>query len=257
MNLAFRQHLQDELLKRAKKNARFSIRAFARQLELEPSSLAQILNGKRKLTFKMCERLSLKLGISPSKLVALMKAEAPRVTHFDRFNKINEDAFRTIADWHNFAILELTRTDGFKGNINWIARVLGITTAEAHTAVERLKRLNYLSVDTEGRWKDSLSSAVNSGNEYSTPAFREHQKQILTKAVEALENVPYDERVQSSMMLVGSRERVTEAKRRILNFIEELDEYMKNGDTHDEVYSISVSLFPLSKIKLKKIRSKL
>jgi plasmid maintenance system antidote protein VapI len=252
-NPGFRHFLQDELLKRAKKNPSFSIRAFARQLGVEPSSLAQILGEKRKLTDRMCLRISERLGLSPKKVQTLMKREIPGASaeNFQGFKKIQEDAFRVISDWYYYAILELTRTESFQGNVNWIASVLGLSTAEAHTAIERLKRLGYLKINEAGKWVDAMGSAHNLGNEYSAPAFREHQKQILKKAADALEQVEYDERVQSSMVLTGSRERVAEAKRKILNFIEELDEFMKTGPSRDEVYSISVSLFPLSKINSK------
>ncbi len=248
-NESFREFLQDELIKRAKKNSRFSVRAFARQLNIEASSLAQILGGKRNLTDKMCARIGEQLNLNPNKIRSLMKSSVPFRGDFAGFKRMEEDAFRVIADWYYYAILELIRTDSFKGDLKWIARTLGISTAETHSAVERLKRLKYLEIDSAGNWHDRLGSAHNLGNEKTAPAYREHQKQILKKAVSALDDIAYEERVQSSMMLVGDRKRIAEAKRRILNFIEELDEYMKSGETHDEVFALSVSLFPVSKTK--------
>lgn len=248
-NEAFKQYLQDELLRRAKKNPRFSIRAFARQLGVEPSSLAQILSGKRPLTEKMCARLADRLSLRPSRVRSLLKAPARAGAQFSSFQSLGEDAFQVIADWHYYAILELTRVRDFKPSTAWIARVLGLTPSVVVASVERLKKLGYLRVDpATGRWSDALGSAVNAGYQNTAPAFREHQRQILSKAAEALDNIPYEERVQSSMTLVGSRDRVAEAKRRILNFIEELDEFMKSTDTPEEVYSLSVSLFPLSQV---------
>jgi len=59
----FRSFLQDELEKRCKKNPRFSLRAFARTLEVEPSALSKILHGKRALTPKMLMRMANQLGL--------------------------------------------------------------------------------------------------------------------------------------------------------------------------------------------------
>jgi len=59
----FRAFLQDELEKRCKKNPRFSLRAFARTLEVEPSALSKILHGKRALTPKMLLRMASQLGL--------------------------------------------------------------------------------------------------------------------------------------------------------------------------------------------------
>lgn len=246
---AFKQFLQDELLRRAKKNPRFSIRAFARQLAVEPSSLAQILSGKRPLTERMCARIADKLSLRPSRVRSLLKGAVRPAAQFTTFHELSEDAFQVIADWHYYAILELTRVRDFKPSIPWIARVLGLPAAVIVSSIERLKKLGYLRVDAAtGQWVDHLGSAVNHGNQNTAPAFREHQRQILAKAQEALDNIPYEERVQSSMTLVGSRDRVAEAKRRILTFIEELDEFMKSTDAPEEVYSLSVSLFPLSQV---------
>jgi plasmid maintenance system antidote protein VapI len=59
----FRSFLQNELDKRCKKNPRFSLRAFARTLEVEPSALSKILHGKRALTPKMLMRMANQLGL--------------------------------------------------------------------------------------------------------------------------------------------------------------------------------------------------
>lgn len=248
-NEQFRKALQSEFEKKTKKNRLFSIRSFAQQLEIEPSSLAQILSGKRKLTDKMCSRLGAKLGFSPLKVRALMKEAYARSETFPSFKKLSEDAFRVVSDWHYYAILELIACEEFKGTTSWIAKTLGLSFAETLSAIERLKRLNYLEITPEGVWIDRLGDANNLGNEFKAPAFTENQRQVLKKATEALDKVSYEERVQSSMTLAGSSEKVAEAKIKILNFIEELDAFMKSGTSKDEVFTISVSLFPLSQIK--------
>jgi plasmid maintenance system antidote protein VapI/DNA-binding Lrp family transcriptional regulator len=247
-NEQFLKALQSVFVKKTKQNPLFSIRSFAHQLQIEPSSLAQILSGKRKLTDKMCKRIGTKLGFSPLKMRVLMKEVEPRNDSFEDFNKLGEDAFKVISDWHYYSILELTYCDEFRGSIQWISRVLGLSFAETLDAVERLKRLNYLEITADGKWVDRLGDSNNLGNEFKAPAFTEHQRQVLHKALKALDETSYEKRVQSSMTVAVSQEKVAEAKSRILNFIEELDAFLKSGQTKDEVYTISFSLFPMSKI---------
>jgi uncharacterized protein (TIGR02147 family) len=247
-NAHFLKALQSEFVKKTKKNQLFSIRSFAQQLGVEPSSLSQILSGKRRLTDKMCERLGAKLGFSPLKIRMLMKDVELKNEKFKSFNVLGEDAFKVISDWHYYAILELTYCDEFQGNIQWIGKVLGLSFAVTLDAVERLKRLNYLEVTSEGKWIDCLGDSNNLGNEFKAPAFTEHQRQVLKKALEALDKTSYEKRVQSSMTVAVSKEKVAEAKSRILNFIEELDAFLKSGPTKDEVYTISFSLFPMSNV---------
>jgi uncharacterized protein (TIGR02147 family) len=247
-NLLFRKALSDELVKRSKKNPQYSIRSFAQQLQIESSSLSQILSGKRKLTDKMCQRLGLRLGFSPIKMRTLTRKFSEVTTSFDHFGKLEDDAFKVISDWYYYAILELTYCDEFKGSTRWISKVLDLPFTKTLDAVERLKRLNYLEITPEGKWIDKLGDSNNLGNEYKAPAFGGHQRQILTKAIEALEKTPYEERVQSSMTVAVSKEKVVEAKQMILNFIEELNDFLKSGQSKDDVYNISVSLYPTSNI---------
>ena len=61
----FRVHLQNEFIDRCKKNPRYSLRAFARSLEIDSSSLSRLLNGKRMVSKTMHLVLGEKLGLAP------------------------------------------------------------------------------------------------------------------------------------------------------------------------------------------------
>ena len=61
----FRLFLQDELLRRCRANPRYSIRAFARSLNTDYSTLAKVLRGKRKLGKRATFGLGAQLGMSP------------------------------------------------------------------------------------------------------------------------------------------------------------------------------------------------
>ncbi len=247
-NEQFRRRLQQELITRTEENPKFSARAFARQLEVDPSSFIQIINGKRALTDKMCMRLAQKLDLSPGEVEGLMgiRTEDNKERAFDHFSRISMDSFKVMSDWYHYAILELTHLKHFKGDVKWISKVLGITVHEARSAVERLQRLDFLIIE-DGKWIDNLGDANNLGNEFTAPAARKLQKQILLKAIDALENTPYEKRVQSSMTLPVPQSRVKEAKEKILLFFDELDAFLRQGTKHDEIYNVSFSLYPISK----------
>ncbi len=163
-----------------------------------------------------------------------------------KYQSTEEDAFQVISEWHYYAILELTYCDKFRPSVRWISKVLDLSFTTTLDAIERLKGLKYLEVTPDGQWRDRLGDTNNLGNEYKARAFTEHQRQVLAKAIEALDKTPYEERVQSSMTVAVSGDKVKEAKQMILNFIEELNDFLKSGQTKDNVYNISVSLYPLS-----------
>ncbi len=89
----FRSFLQDELEKRCKKNPRFSLRAFARTLEVEPSALSKILHGKRALTPKMLMRMASQLGL-PEQDIERFTIKQGR----GRRNIADKNAYRASAD---------------------------------------------------------------------------------------------------------------------------------------------------------------
>lgn len=246
-NELFRRRLQEELVLRTAKNPNFSARAFAKQLEVEPSSLTQIINGKRPLTDKMCRRLGKKLEMSPDEMLSLMGTQKEtKEESFSKFTNLSVDHFKVIADWYHYAILELTALKHFQADPKWIAKALGISIHETKAAIERLLRLEYLEITPEGKWLDTLGDANNLGNEFTAPAMRKMQKQVLNKAIQALDNTPYEERVQTSMTLPVSKKKMKEAKKRILDFIEDLDHFLKTGEDCDEIYNMSFSLYPIS-----------
>ncbi|MFK8137221.1 MAG: TIGR02147 family protein [Bdellovibrionales bacterium] len=248
-NEEFRVYLQDQLIDRTKRNPKFSIRAFSRQLDIEPSSLSQIIHGKRKLTNNMCLRLRKKLGLTDSEFKSIMNKN-PRN---ESIKRIQLETFKIISDWYHFAILELTHLDSFKGDISWISSVLGISRGVTQVAVDRLCRVGYLEISKEtGLWKDSLGDASNTGNEFTEIALIRLQKQILEKAIDALEETNYEDRVQSAMTMAFPKKLLPQSKKKILNFINELNQDALDHGSYDEVYHLGVSLYPVSKINGRK-----
>ena len=128
----FRLYLQNELIRRCQKNPHYSLRAFARILQIDASALSKILNAKRAVTPEMLTKLGLKLGLGKQELKSFkgIKSGAGALGHLD-FDTIDADQFKIISDWYHYAILELTAVAHFRADTKWIAKTLGITASEA------------------------------------------------------------------------------------------------------------------------------
>jgi transcriptional regulator with XRE-family HTH domain len=251
-------YLQGVLLKRCRDNPAYSLRALARQLQVEPSFLSKILNRKRRATPAFIQKVSGILMLEPSaveefKLASLKRGgETPGVAPKHPYQDVSLDAFLVIADWYHYAILELTRVKGFKLEPRWIAGKLGITSVEAQQAVQRLTALRMLEIDAKGKLVRAPGSYTTIRHAYSHSAFRKLQKQILTQALEALEEVPMAERDQSSITIAIDKKRLAEAKEKIVRFRREMSALLQPKDADvDSVYQLSISLFPAKKGKLK------
>lgn len=59
------QLLNEEYQKRKQRNENFSLRSFAKWLDISPAQLSQMMSGKRTISLKSAKKLSQKLGLSP------------------------------------------------------------------------------------------------------------------------------------------------------------------------------------------------
>ena len=246
----FRLYLQNQLTERCKKNPKYSLRSFAQRLDMESSALSKILRGKRRVTEKTFLKLSKILNLSPHE-IAQFRQNLKQSAEYDyspkNYQQVSLDAFNVISDWYHYAILELTTVKKFKPSEKWIAKSLGISVSEVNIAVERLKRLGFLKVN-KNKWIDVSSEMTTVGNDFTHAAFRRLQKQVLEKALDALENVSYDKRDQTSLTMAICSKKVPHARERIKKFRRSLCEFLREDKKYDEVYQLSVSLYPLTEI---------
>jgi len=237
MNL--KELLSWELNERSKRNPSYSLRAFAKQLNVDSSYLSKILSGRRKLSRRAESSLAKKLNLDPVKWQAMNESE---------FQQIEMDQFKLIADWYHYAILELIHTDNFRPSVSWIARSLRISFGEAHDAVERLKRLNMIHIAADGSWQVGVQNSTTHCDR-TNEALQKMQTQILNQAIQALTNTPIEDRDQSTITMCVSEARLDQAKLMIKNFRRELMHFLEGGRARDRVYQLSISLFPISQKK--------
>lgn len=248
----YRTILMSELMKRIKTNPAYSLRRFAKQLELSPATLSGVLSRKRRLSLKAASKISDKLNFTPSDASKFYQAVASGLTEngakivsppAPEYVKLSEDVFQIISDWYYYAILELTFVKGNKKNPRWFAKKLGINYNQALAAVEQLKRLGLLEVQSGTLVKTSAN--VASSSEIPSSAIRLRHKQVLQKAMESIETNSIEERDFTSMTMAIDPSLLPEAKKRIAAFRRELCAFLESGN-RKRVYEMSIQLFPLS-----------
>lgn len=236
---AFRAILRTRLLQHCRKNPRYSLRAFARSLGVEVSALSKILRGKRSVSRSMFRRLKEHLALKPTELVSI------REDRGDDFTPVSHEDFSTIAQWYHYAILEMIQLKKFRHEPQWMAHSLGITVPEVSEALERLHQLGYIKQSPSGRWKLLSGGITTIPNKFTSAAFREHEIQVLEKAILAIEEIPFEERDQSSMTMAIDARKITEAKQMLLKFRREFCRSLEATGEKNAVYYLSISLFPV------------
>lgn len=257
--LTYQGILRNELSIRRRKNPAYSIRSFARDLELSQSFLTQVLNRKRKLSDEkailIAERL--KLRAAQKKLfVSLVRIELARnpqtkeilraevddhIRKHPTFALLSEDTFNIVADWYYFAILELSATKGFRNDPEWISRKLKVPVIDIKLAIDRLLRVGLLK-DTNGKLK-KVKKDYLFANVPST-AIRRHHQQTLGLANAALARQALERREFFTVSLPMDPARIARAKEMIREFSGRLMSEMQASEPKS-VYKLAIQFFRL------------
>ena len=233
--------LQAEFTRRCRANARYSIRAFAKNLQMDSSTLSQIMNGKRRVSAQLAAKLRQDIGQTKP------RAGASSVGAKILYEQVQVDAFYVIADWYHFALLDLVQVKNFRNEAPWIARRLGISTAEAKVATDRLLRLGLL-IEKNKRLLKSKQNLTNYTEGVTSDAHKEYQRQVIGKALIAVDQCPQGKKDITAITIVTSAKRIAEAKEKIKLFRRELCSFLENGQG-DSVYHLAVQMYPVTNLE--------
>ena len=251
--------LQARLADKQRINSRYSLRQFAKSLEIDPGAISNIMNGKRSLSFSMGKKILEKLQLDPALEKKFLdsivieqnsrdlKRLSKEITNYNgevNFNEIEQEHYKIIGSWIHYAILELTYVKGFQSDPKWIASELGINTNQAKEAVERLIRLNFLNENSDGELSKSQDFITTENKTKTGHALKKLQKEILEKAIESVDRVDISKRCNASMTMTVDPDKIELARTLITNFSETLCEVLNDGEDN-KVYNLSVALYPL------------
>lgn len=237
--------LREQLAGRQAGNASYSLRSYARDLDIDASNLSKILSYKKPLGHKLRKEMAKKVGCSP---LNDRLTNEKKIDDSD-YESHSLDVFRIVSSWQYYAILELSKLPGIQINSKTVSKQLGITPELAQTSISKLKKLGLLTPNESGSLKCSTDSSSSILETATSQAQRNQQKQILEKAIEALEKTPVENRSQSSMTVAIDSERLDEAKKKIAHFRRGLSRFLSQGDSLNSVYHLSISLYPVTNQK--------
>lgn len=249
----YRDILKRELIERCHRNPKYSLRAFARDLKFAPARLSDVLNGKKGLSRAAALSVAKVLGMSESETARFCdlvdsqhgRSHAAREQAQKRLaqsppqaHSLTIDAFRVIADWYHFAILELLKLDNYRNDLSWMAKALDLTELQVSEALGRLERLELIE-KRKSRYHPT-GAYVSSPDGVPSEALKKFHEQLLKKALDALYLQSVEERDFSAMLMPVALKDVPLARRRIRDFSRKLCKELTSVETVDSVYSLSV-----------------
>jgi uncharacterized protein (TIGR02147 family) len=249
--------LLEEFERRKVRNTSYSLRAFAKSLGISPAALSQTLAGKRVLGIRNARKIISRLSLAPREAQEfahnLFPSSESNTRKLYSYKPLADDVFRTISDWYHYAILSLGEIHGSSSNPKWIAERLGIPQTTAEKALERLERLNLITLHKVGRSRKAKAfrqtgESITTHNDIPSAAIRSHHLQQLEKARDALIDIDVIQREFGSATIAIQKKDLSKAKEDIRKFREEFAEKfsIKNDAPEaDRVYALNVQFFPL------------
>lgn len=241
----YRKELKGVLAERRSRNAGYSIRAFARDLQVSVTALHGVLAGQRHLSKKNLEHLALRLGWSSPKLELAMGSTY--LIEDETESVLSEDRFSMIADWVHLAILNLANIP--HTTTQSLHLRLGLEKAHCDRAVERLVRLGFIEI-VEGQL---IRKEPSFGTSQGVPslAIRAFHYKNLHKAQEILETVPLEDRDFLTIAAPTNATQIAEVKKMIQEFRKLVLQTLETPNP-EEVYFMNVQLYPVTTAKEKK-----
>jgi DNA-binding MarR family transcriptional regulator len=238
----FKELLSHTLSLRIKRNPSYSLRALARDLNISPSSLSEILKGKYLPSGKTISRVAMRLNLSQATIDQLMRdattsADAPHCYEYDR------SQFSLISQWYYLAIMALMEQGLFIDEASKVSDALGIPKSEATKAIAQLCEMDLIRQDLEGRLTTRFqTSFVPDGT--APHQMREFHFQVLAMAKEALKYVPRSERFFETRFVHLSEEGFNEAQEILREAGQKIDQLNSKYANPTKVCNISWQLFP-------------
>jgi transcriptional regulator with XRE-family HTH domain len=165
----FAETLFAEYEARRMRNPRYSLRAFAKFLKTDHSSLAQILRGTRRVPTAHLRKWSaaLQMDAEETEVYAAMESmlDSEVAARNERLRHWTAEAAAVTSGKLHWEILKLSREKLFRADTRWIAQRTGRNVDEVNVALARLLRLRLLSLG-KTHWTEHAGAAQTTEKEF-------------------------------------------------------------------------------------------
>lgn len=241
-----------------RENPNYSLRAYARDVGIHPSTLCLILKGKRPLPYKDTPLVVKKLRLDDHDRTRFMESVLRTKTNIDEIKIkalddryiVDESHFSIIAEWEHYVVLDLFELEGFDPTTTEIAARLGITDHRASVVVDNLLTAGLLSRKSDGKLA-KVHEDIKTTEDISSKALRESHLENLEIARTKLDEIDVDLRDFSAATFPIDLEKLPEAKTIIREFRMKMAALLKNGDKTD-VYQLAIQFYPMTTTKEQK-----
>ena len=241
--------LKDEYRELNVRNSSYSLRAYAKRLQLAAPELNSFLHRKRKFSVKKSLKILKNTNLETKKkdkLIDFTKSYKPKFEVYSCskiYNKISEENFSIIKDWYYYVIL-CTLEINTKGiTKESLSSKIEISDEELSRALIELERLDLISKDGTMYFHAGKNISIERPD---NPHFlKQHHRQNIERALSAFDTCDNKTISISGTTFSIPEDKVSEAFSMIDDFRKYFACYFADHDA-DSVYRLNLQLFPMA-----------
>jgi len=239
----------------------YSVRTFARKIGFGSSNyLHLITSGKRSLTGRFVTSVGLGLGLKANELkffeylVKLDKAGSleekdeiltalMKFKKFREVKRVNLKQYEVFKDWRMVALYEGLGCNWGKKSIDEMAQDLAVSSDVLEVFLRTLEGFDLIE-RRDGIWTRK-DFAVETETHAQAATLRTYHKQMITRAVEAVDQHSSHVRSVGALTLPMTAETYQLIERRLSALRKEIASLYADEKNADVVYQLNIQLFPL------------
>lgn len=241
--------LREWMLLRSR-NPSYSMRQFAKRLNLSPATLSLVFAGKRRLSHKRIEKIGKALNLDPIDIASIRELTDDNSTVDERLKRLGFDRrsveeLRSMGDWLSHAIIAFCKINLDRIDVNVIAQKIGVPLLHVEQCVERLLVLGFLTQSEDG----ALASVEKvqyfldrEGNEHAT---RRYIGETMHLAMNQFYQFEPEIMYLNHQMIPVSKQNLKKIYRKMTDFIAEISAISQEGSV-DEVYMLNLDFLPVT-----------
>lgn len=242
----FSVFLKQEFENRKSNDIDFSLNKYAKEAGVSASTMSELISGKRGWQLSEERAVEIVSRLSPREDIRnrlFLKLSRPPI-----FEKVTADEGKHVflTSWKHRAVMIVLDLPRNMRTPEMICRRFGLTADELQEIFTAGLECGVLERAADGV-VESKQTYWETAEAIPKDVLRRHQIETIDSIRHAVETIPADRRDYSTLTIAGSSQVMEEVRKEIKGFYDRVHSILHREGENDEVFHISVALFPLSK----------
>lgn len=241
--------LRQKFLELKQKNPAFSVRSFAKILNMQPSATNEIMKGERKVSIKMAKKIAEKLMLDPQQTADLLESfttkKSNQVDIIQSRDVLRRNAhnFEFVTNWLYQSIIIILQTRK-EISTDVLVKVFGVSEVNIKRVIGRLVEMGLISIN-ENQTIISNGTMVDENIFNNQVAIKNMHLNDLELIKDKIQSGINDQMILESQTLLFNNSSIIKANEILKKAFEDLKS-LESPARDEQVFRISTYLYPLS-----------